>query len=172
MKLRPALLLLLPLTVPLAAACTTSPPSVQASHWTSDSVPERMFRHFTGYRADRDGRFVDYQYQKKKSISSTLRRHFANNSPDSPFSPEDASQTNRRPPHSIAPDPLYYMGAESVIIGVATLGMTGSFVPIPLDSLMATFDGGWGEFWRGFTEGADAEAESPPGVSKFKVKNR
>ncbi len=172
MKLRSALLLVLPLFGSLVAACKSSPPSVQASHWTVDSVPERMFRHFTGYRADRDGRFVDYQYQKKKSISNTLRRHFANNSPDSPFSAEDASQTHRRPPHSIAPDPLYYMGAESILLGFVALGASGGFVPIPVDSLLATFDGGWGEFFRGFTEGANAEAESPPGVSKFKVKNR
>lgn len=165
--LRAALLLL-----PLFAACKTGLPSHEASHWAADSVPDRMFKHFTGYRADLDGTFIDYQYEKKKDISRTLRRHFANNSPDSPFEPEDPSQTKRRPPHSIAPDPLYYMGAESIIFGLVTLGTSGTFIPIPVDSLMATFDGGWGEFGRGFTEGADAEAQTPPGVSKFKVKNR
>jgi hypothetical protein len=166
--LRTALLLALP----LFAGCKTGLPSSQSDHWVIDSVPSRMSKHFTGYRKDRDGTFIDYQYQKKKHINRTLRRHFANNSANSPIEPNDPSQTSRRPPHSIAPDPLYYMGAESVFIGLVTLGMSGAFIPIPIDSVIATVSGGWDEFGRGFTEGADAEAESPPGVSKFKVKNR
>ncbi len=168
MKLRTALLLALP----LFAACKTGLPSSQSSHWFVDSVPQRMVKQFTGYRSERDGKYIDYQYGKKKHINRTLRRHFANNSANSPFSPEDASQTGRRPPHSLAPDPLFYMGAESILIGTAMLGLTGSFIPLPIDSLAATVMGGWGEFGRGFTEGADAEAKSPPGVSKFRVKNR
>jgi hypothetical protein len=158
--------------LPLCIACKSGLPSQQGAHWYIDSVPARMVKHFTGYRADRDGRFIEYQFEKKKSVNRTLRRHFAGNSANSPISPEDPSQTKRRPPHSLAPDPLYYMGAESLLIGVATLGMTGSFVPVPVDSLIATLYGGWSEFGRGFTDGADAEAQSPPGVSKFRVKNR
>lgn len=160
------------LAAPFFAACKTGLPASQAEHWSVESVPARMVKHFTGYRADRDGAFVDYQYQKKKHINRTLRRHFANNSANSPIEPNDASQTNRRPPHSLAPDPLYYMGVESLVMGVVTLGVTGAFLPIPIDSLLATFDGGWGEFGRGFSQGADAEAQVPPSVSKFRVKNR
>ena len=161
------------LAVPLFGACRTGISSADGGHWTSDSIPARMTKHFTGFRADRDGRYVDYQYGKKKSISKTLRRHFVGNSPDNPFEAVDPSQTNRRPPHSLAPDPMYYMGVESIVIGTATLGITGGFVPVPIDSVIATVsEGGWDEFTRGFTEGADAEAKNPPGVSKFKVKNR
>lgn len=167
-SLRTAVLLALPLFV----GCKSGLPSTQSNHWAPDSVPSRFTKHFFGYRPDVDGAFIDYQYQKKKDISRTLRRHFANNSANSPVEPNDPSQTNRRPPHSLAPDPVYYMGAESVFIGLAMLGMTGSFIPIPIDSVIATVAGGWGEFGRGFTQGADAEAENPPGVSKFKVKNR
>ena len=170
--LRSALLFALPLVLSATTACKSGVPVAEADHWYIDSVPERMFKHFTGYRRDLDGEFIDYQYEKKKSISRTLRRHFLNNSANSPYEPVDPSQTKRRPPHSIAPDPGYYMGAESIIIGCVTLGMSGAFIPIPIDSVMATVDGGWDEFWRGFTEGADAEAASPPGVSEFKVKNR
>ena len=122
--------------------------------------------------ADKDGEFIDYQYQKKMAISRTLRRHFLNHSADSPFEAEDKTETSRRPPHSPAPDPLYYFGAESVFVGLATLGITGGFVPIPIESLTATFMGNWDEFGRGFTEGADAEAQTPPTVGHFKVKNR
>lgn len=172
-KLRTALCLV-PLLVPFLGACKSGLPSSNGDHWAIDSVPQRMVKHFTGFRPDRDGKFIDYQYLKKKDISRTLRRHFGNNAPNSPISAEDASQTNRRPPHSLAPDPLYYMGAESIVIGFAMLGITGTFIPIPVDSVLATFtaDDGWGEFGRGFSEGADAEAKVPPGASKFRVKNR
>ncbi|MSR62362.1 MAG: hypothetical protein EXS08_07955 [Planctomycetes bacterium] len=166
--LRTALLLALPVFV----ACKSGGPSNEGEHWMVDSVPQRMAKHFTGYRADVDGRYIDFQYQKKKDISSTLRRHFLNNSPDSPFEADDPSATSRRPPHSPAPDPLYYFGAESLFFGVATLAMSGSFIPVPVDSVIATVFGGWGEFGRGFTEGANAQAETPPSVGRFRVKNR
>lgn len=167
-KLRTALLL----AIPMIAACKTGLPSPQTEHWTLDSVPERMVKHFTGYRGDLDGSFRQYQYDKKKHVNRTLRRHFINNSPTNPFEANDPSQTNRRPPHSPAPDPLYYIGAEGIFIGLATLGMGGAFVPIPVDSLIATVGGGWGEFWRGFSRGAGGNAKNPPRVSDFQVKNR
>jgi len=159
-------------SMPLLFACKSGLPSSQGEHWKADSVPQRITKHFTGYRADLHGSFVDYQYAKKRSINTTLRRHFALNSPDSPFEPNDPSQTSARPAHSLLPDPLYYMGAESVFVGLATLGITGAFIPIPIDSILATAtaDGGWGEFADGFT-GGNSERR-PPGVSKFRVKNR
>jgi hypothetical protein len=173
-KLRLALLLVLPpFTIGvLGTACKTGLVAEQGDHWTIDSVPRRMVKHFTGYRPEVHGEFVEYQYKKKKDINLTLRRHFANNSPDNPFEANDESLTSRRPPHSIGPDPLYYMHAESVFIGLGLLGITGAFIPIPIDSLVATFNGNWDEFGRGFTEGADAEAQEPPSVSEFRVKNR
>jgi len=168
---RTALFLALPL---LAAGCKTGGPSYQAEHWSIDSVPGRIAKQFTGYRPDRDGTYIDYQYGKKKDISATLRRHFLQSSPGSPTEPDDPSQYNRRPPHSIAPDPLYYFGAESLFIGAVTLGWWGVFVPIPIDSLIATVasEDGWSEMGRGFTQGADAEAARPVPVSEFRVKNR
>lgn len=168
---RTALLLALPL---FAAGCKSGLPSAQAEHWSIDSVPDRMVKQFTGYRSDRDGSYIDYQYGKKRAINATLRRHFLGNSPGSPNEAADPSQTNRRPPHSVSPDPLYYFGAESLFFGAITLGWWGTFVPIPVDSVIATVasDDGWSEMGRGFTEGADAEAEQPVPVSQFKVKNR
>jgi len=166
-----ALLLALPL---LAVGCKSGVPSYQAEHWSIDSVPSRMVKQFTGYRADRDGTYIDYQYGKKKAVNTTFRRHFLNSSPGSPVQADDPSQTNRRPPHSVAPDPFYYFGAESLIIGTVTLGWWGTFIPIPIDSVMATLvsEEGWSEMGRGFSEGADAEADSPVPVSQFRVKNR
>ena len=158
--------------LPLLGACQTGQTLDSGYHWTVESLPNRMMKRFTGYRADSDGTFRDFQYRKKKDINVTLRRHFANNSADNPFEANDASQTTRRPPHSLAPDPLYYFHAESVFTGLASLGLNGSFVPVPIDSILATVFGGWSEFRRGFTQGASGNAINPPGVSKFEVKNR
>jgi len=165
------------LALPLLAACKTGLPSSQGEHWEVDSVPMRMVKHFTGYRPDLDGAFIDYQYTKKKSIDNTLRRHFLNNSSDSPFEPEDPSQTSRRHAHSIAPDPLYYFHAESLFIGAATLGIWGTFVPLPIDSVSATIFTGWFDGWDGFGEFVDGftaggSAKSPPSPGSFRVRNR
>jgi hypothetical protein len=160
------------LALPLFTACKTGLPSQEGEHWTVDSVPARMFKHFTGYREDLNGDFRSFQYQKKCHVNSTLRRHFVGNSPDNPLEAYDASQTKRRPPHSPAPDPIYYIGAEGVIMGLVTLGTSGGFVPIPIDSVLATVCGGWREFGRGFTRGAAGNYENPPGVNRFEVKNR
>lgn len=165
-SLRAALLLALP----LFTACKTGVTAEEGVHWGVESVPERMFKHFTGYRSDRDGEFIDYQYEKKKSINRTLRRSFIGNSTESPFEANDPSQTAPRRAHSLAPDPFYYMHLESMFIGAATAGISGTFVPIPLDSVMATAYGGWGEFGRGFTGGGNAE--DPPSVREFRVRNR
>ena len=170
--LRSSLLLALLACAPLVTGCQTGQPIASGQHWTTESIPDRMMKHFTGYRTDKDGTFRDFQYRKKKDINVTLRRHFANNSADNPFEANDISQTKRRPPHSPAPDPLYYFHAESVFTGLAILGLSGAFIPIPLESIAATVDGGWSEFGRGFTKGANGNAANPPGVSKFKVKNR
>lgn len=162
--------LLLLLALPLFAACKTGVASAEGEHWAVESVPSRIVKRLTGYRADLDGEFIDFQYRKKKSINLTLRRHFLLNSPDNPFEASDPTQTARRKAHSIAPDPVYYMHAESLFIGLGTLGWWGTFVPIPVDSLIATIDGGWGEFGRGFAGGGSAR--KPPSVGSFKVKNR
>ena len=165
------------LALPLFAACKTGIPSAQGEHWVVDSVPMRMVKHFTGYRPDLDGSYIDYQYRKKKSINNTLRRHFLNNSGDNPFEPDDASQTSRRHAHSIAPDPVYYFHAESLFIGAATLGIWGTFVPLPIDSLIGTICTGWCGDWDGFGEFVDGfvaagSAKSPPSPSSFRVRNR
>ena len=165
------------LALPLFAACKTGAPSSQGEFWMADSVPMRMVKHFTGYRPDLDGSYIDFQYRKKKSIDNTLRRHFLNSSSDNPFEPNDPSQTSRRPAHSLAPDPIYYMHLESLFIGAATLGIWGTFVPLPIDSLIGTVTTGWCDSWEGFGEFVDGftaagSAKEPPSPGSFRVRNR
>ena len=113
------------LALSLFAACKSGLPSSQGKYWVVDSVPQRMFKHFTGYRADRDGKFIDYQYEKEKHVHRTLRRTFLGNSSDNPLEPNDPSQTKRRRAHSLSPDPLIYHSAESLLMGIVVLGVTG-----------------------------------------------
>ncbi len=163
----------------LSAGCKSGPPTPRthwsANHWTIDSVPMRMVKHFTGYDHERERSYIDYQWQKKKDINLTLRRHFLNNNPDSPFQADDPSRVAPRPPHSLFPDPIGYIHLEGIALGFVVLAQTGVFVPLPVDSLSATFFGGWGEFGEGFSDTFDGELEheqEPPDLSDFEVKNR
>ena len=155
-----------------APACKSGPPTPRShwspNHWTVDSVGSRMAKHFTGYRKDLHGSYIDYQFRKKKSINTTMRRHFLNNNPDNPFVGDDPSQTAPRPPHSIWPDPLYYIHAEGLLLGLVVLGWSGTYVPVPFDSLVATATGGGDEFFQG---GTSAQRDPPP-TRKFRIKNR
>ena len=90
-----------------------------------------------GYEPDVDGEYIDYQWQNKLHIAKTLQRHFLNWNPDNPFQPDDPDYHATRPIHSPLPNPLNYFHVESLVIGAALLG-TGTFIPLPIDSVIAT----------------------------------
>lgn len=144
-------------------------------HWNVDGVPTRIFRHLTGYRADLHGSFPDYQYEKKKDINLTLRRHFLNNNPHNPLQPDDPSFYRGRRAHSPLPDALNYFHLESLVMGGALLAWTGAFVPLPVESALASIMVP-GEFTRGVSDTFEgrwtAHKDSPPAPSEFRVKNR
>jgi hypothetical protein len=158
-------------SVLLVSSCTTK----RYYQGRDDHVGYRMSKHFLGYRPKLDGTYLEYQYRKKKELNMTFKRHFLNDGDEVIRNRDDAQLTAQRPPHSVFPDFPYYMHAESVATGLVTLGMTGSFIPVPVDSVGATVLGGppaWGEFVDGFTGGGGAVAEEPPSNSRFRVKNR
>ena len=119
------------------------------SHWRHDSVAPRIGRFFLGYDSQRDGTYKDFQHDRKQSIELTLRRHLLNHNPDNPNHAEVASRFEPRPNHSVWPNPLRYFHVESLVIGAALLPITGGVLfPIPLDSLLGTFEeGGVAEFF-------------------------
>lgn len=164
----------------LATACQSGGPTTRNNAlWKPDSLKYRIGKHFFGYRPDVDGRYIDYQYQKKQDINLTLRRHFLNSNPDSPTQPDDPSLTQRRPPHSLLPDAYDYLHVESLFAGVVSLAWSGAFLPIPVDSVLTTVFGGqpaWSEFGQGvagtFTGGGDTQSQVPPTPAEFRVKNR
>ena len=161
--------------LPAAVSCTS--PSPWGGHWNADSLGPRLSKSFLGYRDDLAwASYREFQWQEKRDINMTLRRHFLNNNPDNPFQPDDPSLTQVRGPHSLLPDPLYYFHIESLAWGLVFLSATGVFLPIPVGSLIATFEpGGFAEFGRGFTETFSGHfrprLEDPPSDDDFRVKN-
>jgi hypothetical protein len=134
----------------LGTGCQSAAPDID-DHWNFKSVPPRMARHILGYDAARDGMYRDFQWERKKDINLTLRRLILNNNPENPFQDYDPSLYEGRPVHSILPDPVMYIHLEGLFVGWAlTAASSGAFIPIPIDSLIGTFeDGGGEEFWRG-----------------------
>ncbi|MEZ6016644.1 MAG: hypothetical protein R3F49_16115 [Planctomycetota bacterium] len=117
-------------------------------HWNFASVPPRMARAVLGYDAASDGSYRDFQWQRKKDINMTLRRHFLNDNPENPFQEFDETLYQGRPVHSILPSPLRYIHLEGILLGWAITGGGAAFFPLPLDSLIGSFEPGGGEEFR------------------------
>ena len=144
-----------------------------SSHWNIDSVDDRIVKHFTGYRGGVDGTYLEFQRRKKDALNLTIRRHFLNNNPDNPFQPEDASRFEHEAPYGPLPNPVNWFSAESIFIGAALLAWTGTFIPLPLDSIIALASpDGAHQFGQTFTGDWRGETPRPPKVSTFRVKNR
>ncbi|MEX1026083.1 MAG: hypothetical protein WD226_13495 [Planctomycetota bacterium] len=153
-----------------------SAPSQEHVHWNLESVGQRMSYSFLGYREDIDGSWRDKQWEDKQNINRTLRRHFLNNNPENPFQAEDPNVGKPRPPHSILPSPLHYFHLESLAFGAGMSALTGAFIPIPVGSLLGTFEeGGFKEFGDGIVQSLtfsyDNELPAPPPVEDFRIKN-
>ena len=143
----------------LLAGCSSGP-SKQHEHWSANSVGPRVGYYLTGYDSEVDGEYVEYQWRKKQNIRRTLRRHLLNDNPENPFTmPAEAPNTSR-PLHSPLPNPFNYFGVEALVFGGITYAAGGTFIPIPVDSLIATFSPGGG---REFVEGIQETAE-PAGI--------
>ena len=118
-------------------------------HWTGYSVGPSLSRHFLTYDAESDGNYTDFQWRKKKDMEMTMRRHFFNNNPDNPFEPVDPTIYEPRPPHSLVPGVHRYIHVEGLTFGAIALA-GGAFIPVPVDSIIGTFEeGGSEEFMEG-----------------------
>jgi hypothetical protein len=134
----------------LALSACQSQAEHQRDHWTGYYVGPSMSRAFLTYDAENDGSYRDFQWRKKKSIELTLRRHFFNHNPENPFEADDPTYYEPRPPHSLLPAPWQYIHVEGIVLGAATLAMSPTFFPLPIDSIIGTFeDGGGDEFMDG-----------------------
>lgn len=152
-----------------------TPKSVKQNHWNLGSVAPRMIYALTGYRSEDWKSYRDFQYAEKLESNRTLHRHFLNRNPASPLQTQDRNYGQERPPHSIWPHPENYLHFTSIVVGGALSGSSaGSFIPIPIDSIIATFEeGGWEEFRAGFGEQEAPRSRhtrhNPPPTSEFKL---
>jgi len=132
------------------AGCSSQAPYVR-QHWSPQVIGPRMSRAFLSYDPETDGPYVDFQWKKKQDINLTLSRHFFNYNPDNPFQAESDDFYGKRPPHSLFPAPHRYIHLEGLAIGALLYaGGAPMILPLPIDSLIATFDqGGTEEFVDG-----------------------
>jgi hypothetical protein len=122
-------------------------------HWGPYSVQSSLSRAFLSYDPEMDGSYREFQWRKKRSINLTLRRHLFNENPDNPFEAEDPTWYEPRPVNSIVPHPWDYIHVEGLVLGLAVYTPGAVFVPIPVDSIIATFeDGGDKEFMDGIAQ--------------------
>jgi hypothetical protein len=154
-----------------------STPRTYDNHWNVGSLGPRLAYHGLSYNPVLSDTYRDHQWQQKQDINLTLRRHFLNSNPENPFEPEDASRRGPRPPHSILPDPIQYFHLESLMIGAALAVSTGTFVPLPIGSILGTLEKGGGEeFRQGIEQTARGDLrgsiDQPPSVEEFRVRNR
>jgi hypothetical protein len=149
----------------------------QSNHWNIESIGPRLAYHGLGYRSDLSESYRDHQWQNKQDINLTLRRHFLNHNPNNPFQADDPSLTAPRPPHSILPDPVDYFHLESLLVGAIMDGATGTFIPLPIGSILGTIEpGGPEEFLDGMsstlTGSFGGRIEQPPSNDEFRVRNK
>jgi hypothetical protein len=139
-------------SVCLLAGCQSRTVAV-GEHWTERSVGSSMSNAFLSYDVENDGDYADFAWKKKQSINLTVRRHLFNHNPDNPFQSKDWSVYEERPPNSPVPRIWDYIHLEGLVMGGILYAGTGAFIPIPIDSLIATFSpGGDQEFIDGIGE--------------------
>lgn len=147
----------IPLFIAASAAITlascSAGPNRAKDHWSAHSVGPRMSRAFLGYQSDVDGEYLDYAWSNKQSINKTISRHLLNDNPDNPFTMSAETPSTQRPLNSPLPNPATYFHVESLVFGGLMYAAMGTFIPIPVDSIIATFSPGGGtEFFQGIGE--------------------
>ena len=159
----------------LTVACASTP-GQHDNHWNIGGLGPRLAYHGLGYQPYMADSYRDHQWQQKQDINLTLRRHFLNNNPENPFQPEDKSLSDPRGPHSILPDPVNYLHLEALMFGLVFTASGGTFIPVPVGSLLGTIEeGGFEEFGEGIKQTVsgdwDSEGDGPPTPKEFRVKN-
>lgn len=133
----------------LSAGCASQAPYVN-QHWSNRSIGPSLSRAFLSYDAETDGKYRDFAWEKKRSINLTISRHLLNYNPENPFQSESSDFYNPRPKHSLLPRAAEYIHLEGLALGGIIYASGGLFIPLPLDSIIGTFEeGGTEEFADG-----------------------
>ncbi|MFN0244281.1 MAG: hypothetical protein ACKVWV_15445 [Planctomycetota bacterium] len=141
-------------TALLGALASCASNTNATAHWKEHSIAPRVTRAFLSYDGEDDGRYIDFQWQKKQAINMTVRRHLFNHNPENPFQASDDSVYAPRPTHSLVPRPWNYIHLEGMAMGAIAYAAGGMFIPVPVDSVIATLsdEGGEDEFMEGVGE--------------------
>ncbi|MFT7677423.1 MAG: hypothetical protein ACI8QC_001401 [Planctomycetota bacterium] len=132
-----------------AASCQSTGQDIN-DHWNASSAAPRAARFFLGYDSEKDGEYRDFAWERKQSINLTLRRHFLHHNPDNPNHAEWSGRYAGRPDNSFLPNPVSFIHLEGLLLGFAATGGGGSFVVLPIDSILGVLeDGGGKEFYDG-----------------------
>ncbi len=171
-----ALFLGVSLSALVGTGCQSAPGQAH-NHWNASSASSRAAYNLLGYREGATSSYREHQWEEKRDIDLTLRRHFLNSNPFNPFQAEDASVVAPRDPHSLFPNPVAYFHLESVVTGTALLALSGAFIPLPIGSMIGTFEkGGWAEMDAGavntFSGSFHRTLAMPTHPDDFKVHNR
>ena len=171
-----ALFLGVSLSALVGTGCQSAPGQAH-NHWNASSASSRAAYNFLGYREGSTSSYREHQWQEKRDIDLTLRRHFLNSNPFNPFQAADPSVVAPRDVHSVLPDPVGYFHLESLVTGTALAALSGAFIPLPIGSLIGTFEeGGWDEFKEGvgntFSGSFHRTLETPTHPDDFKVRTR
>ncbi|GEM_PF-1400339 len=145
------------LALALSVGCQSSPDI--NDHWNASSTVPRVARAFLGYDSSRDGSYRDFAWERKASINLTLRRHLFNHNPENPNHAEATGIYEERPVNSLLPNPINFIHLEGLVLGLIPLAASGTYFPIPVDSIVGIFDmgteggeDGIDEFFRGVEE--------------------
>ncbi len=134
----------------LAVACQGTGQDIN-DHWNADSIAPRAGRFFLGYDSQKDGNYREFAWERKQDINLTLRRHLFHHNPDNPNHAD--VETRRRPKNSLLPDPVTFIHIEGLLMGFAAYTTGGTFIPLPVDSIIGVFEeGGRDEFMEGIGE--------------------
>jgi hypothetical protein len=148
------LLALALLAAPFASAGCITSPNPSWNHWSMSSVEGSMANFFLGYDPDVTGSYRNQVWADKLSINLTAQRHLFNwnpMNPNQPAAPRPFGYTPAGVAYAPLPDFAWYMHAESIVWGGILMAATaGTFIPIPVGTVLGQFaPGGGEEFARG-----------------------
>lgn len=136
----------------LFSGCAAQAPYVN-QHWSARHMGPSLSRAFLSYDAETDGKYRDFAWKKKQAINLTISRHLFNYNPENPFQEESKDFYAPRPNHSMLPRAYNYIHLEGIALGAISYAGGGIFIPLPLDSIIGTFEeGGTEEYVDGIGE--------------------
>ena len=134
---------------PFVSTGCISSPNPSYNHWSIASVEGSMANYFLGFDPDETGSYRNQVWADKLAINLTGQRHLLNWNPMNPNqkpAPRPYGYTPAGVAYAPLPDFLWYFHVESIVWGLTIAAATGgTFIPIPVGTIMGQFAPGGGE---------------------------